>query len=155
MHCRLYTGDMEDYNRRADADKTWLHLCFFIQMAYQHRLQTSATTAAQGGYTNRFTGLSAKDDVSNDNTAKTIALSAQTTASLEAKFLEPPKSLLPLPFKGTISSTSSNSSSRISNSTNDGEVVVAEVVAADTRTATGVDKDMAKWRPSNTLEGIR
>jgi hypothetical protein len=51
--CGMYTRDMEDWDRRADANKTWLHLCPFIQMAYQHCLKTGATMAAQGGYTNR------------------------------------------------------------------------------------------------------
>jgi hypothetical protein len=69
--------------------------------------------------------------------------------------LKPPKSFLPLPSKGTISSTSSNSSRRIGNITINGEVVVVEVVVADARNATGVDKDVAKWHPSNTLEGIK
>ncbi len=89
----LCMRNMEDWDRRADADKTWLHLRPFIQMAHQHCLQTGATTAAQGGYTNRYVGLSAKDNISNDDTTKTIVgtinahmanLLAQTTASLEA-----------------------------------------------------------------------
>jgi hypothetical protein len=87
-------SNMEDWDRRADADKKLLHFLPFIQMVYQHRLQTGATTAAQGGYINMYASLSAKSNVSNDNTAKTIAgttnahmenLLAQTTASLEAK----------------------------------------------------------------------
>jgi hypothetical protein len=50
--CGMNTPDMEDWDRRVDTNKTWLHLCPFIQTAYQRRLQTVATTAAQGRYTN-------------------------------------------------------------------------------------------------------
>jgi hypothetical protein len=55
--------------------------------------QTGANTAVQGGYTNRNAGLSAEDNVSDDDTAKTIVgtinahmanLSAKMTTSLEA-----------------------------------------------------------------------
>jgi hypothetical protein len=92
-HCRMYMHNMGDWDRRADADKIWLHLHPFIQMAYQRHLQTGNTTAAQGDYTNRYTGLSAEDEVYGNDTAETIAgminlhmanLSAQTTASIEA-----------------------------------------------------------------------
>jgi hypothetical protein len=92
-HCRMYTRNMEDWDRKADTDKTWLHLHPFIQTAYQHRLQTGVTTAAQGRYTNKYAGLSMEDEVSDDNMAETIVgtinlhmvnLSAQTNASIEA-----------------------------------------------------------------------
>jgi hypothetical protein len=91
--CRMYTWDMEDWDRRADADKTWLQLRPFIQPAYQCHLQTGATTAAQDGYTDRYAGLSTEDEISNNDTAETITgtinlhmenLSTQTTASIEA-----------------------------------------------------------------------
>ncbi len=87
--CGMYTRDMEDWDRRADTNKTWLHLHPFIQMAYQRHLQTGATNAVQGGYTNRYVGLSAEDDVSDDSMTKTIAGTimctlAQTTASPKA-----------------------------------------------------------------------
>jgi hypothetical protein len=54
---------------------------------------SGATTTAQGRYTNRYAGLSAEDEVSNNDTAETIAgtinlhmanLLVQTTASIEA-----------------------------------------------------------------------
>jgi hypothetical protein len=93
MCCRMYLLDVKDQDRRTDTKKTWLHLCSFIQKTYQHRLQTGATTAAQGGYTNRYAGIFTEDDVSANNRAETIAgtvnlrmanLSAQTISSSEA-----------------------------------------------------------------------
>jgi hypothetical protein len=92
-HCGMYTHKMEDWDRRADANKAWLHLRLFIQTAYQSCLQTGDTMAAQGGYTNRYGGLSAEDEVSDKDMAETIAgtmnlhmvsLYAQTTVSIEA-----------------------------------------------------------------------
>jgi hypothetical protein len=78
-------------------DKTWINLCPFIQESYQQRITSGTMTSAQGGYTgggNHFTGLTAKeDDVSDDNTAETIAgtinlhmanLLLQTAATIEA-----------------------------------------------------------------------
>ncbi len=93
VRCRMCTRNMEDWDRRADANKIWLHLCPLVQTAYQCCLQTGATTAAHGGYINRYKGLSTEDDVSNNDTAETIAsiinlhianLSAQTRASIDA-----------------------------------------------------------------------
>ncbi len=49
---------MADWDWRADANKTCLYLCPFIQMAYQRRLQTGAALEAQGRYSNRYAGLS-------------------------------------------------------------------------------------------------
>jgi hypothetical protein len=69
----MYTCDMEDWNRRADTNMTWLHLHRSIQIAYQSHLQKGAPTAAQGGYTNRYAGLFVEDEVSNRDTAETIA----------------------------------------------------------------------------------
>ena len=37
--CRIYTRDLEDWDRCADSDKTWMHIRPFIQEAYQQRLQ--------------------------------------------------------------------------------------------------------------------
>ena len=33
--CGLYTSDLEDWERRANVDKTWMHIRPFIQEAYQ------------------------------------------------------------------------------------------------------------------------
>jgi hypothetical protein len=95
MCCGMYVHDMEDYDRWADTNKTWLHLSPFIQMAYQRPLQMGASTTMQGGYssTNRFASLPTAADVSNDNITKTVAgtinvhmanLSTKTTSLLEA-----------------------------------------------------------------------
>jgi hypothetical protein len=48
--CGMYTRNMEDWDRKPDADNTWIHLCPFIQKAYQQCLQMGTMTAAQGGY---------------------------------------------------------------------------------------------------------
>jgi hypothetical protein len=97
--CSLYQCNLEDWDRKPNANKMWLNLCPFIQEAYQHRLALGTMTAGQGGYAscNRFAPFQAnnatEDDVSDNNTAETIAttinshmaiLSAQTAASIEA-----------------------------------------------------------------------
>ncbi len=97
--CSLYQRDIEDWDHKSDADKTWLNFRPFIQKAYQRPLASGTMTAWQGGYTscNHFAPFQAnnatEDYVSDDNTAETIAitinshmanLSAQTAASLEA-----------------------------------------------------------------------
>lgn len=96
--CGIYQRDLEDWERKDDADKTWLNLRPFIQDAYQRRLASGMMTAAQGGYSsrNRFAALTtgeAGDDDASDDTADTIAgtinshmanLSAQTAASMQA-----------------------------------------------------------------------
>jgi hypothetical protein len=94
---------MKDWDCRPDADKTWIHLCPFIQKAYQQRLQLGTMTAAQGKYAtnNQFTGLAANYDISKDGTAETIAgtiggtitsqmahFSAQTATSLETNMAQ-------------------------------------------------------------------
>jgi hypothetical protein len=93
-HCSMYRCDMEDWDRRADTNKTWLHLHPFIQTAYQCCLQTCANmAAAQGGYTNRYACLFAEDEVSNDDNTESIGgtinshmtnIPAQTNASIKA-----------------------------------------------------------------------
>ena len=97
-HSGIYQRELEDWERKSDTHKTWLNLRPFIQEAYQRRLESGTTTAAQGGYSSRnhFAALtieSAGDDNASDDTAETIAgtinsymanLSAQTTASIEA-----------------------------------------------------------------------
>ena len=97
--CGLYTRDMDDWERKLPADQTYFLLRPFIQAAYQRRLTSGSITAAASGYgsANRFAGLGAEDDVSDDGTAETVVesinahmanLSAsvmtQSTASNEA-----------------------------------------------------------------------
>lgn len=96
--CGIYQRNLEDWDRKDEADKTWLNLRPFIQEAYQRRLASGTMTAAQSGYSSRnqyaalTTDGTVEDDASED-TAETIAgtinthmanLSAQTAASLEA-----------------------------------------------------------------------
>jgi hypothetical protein len=97
--CSLYQCNLEDWDRKPNANKTWLNLHPFIQEAYQRCLALGTMTAGQGGNTscNRFAPFQANnatdDDVLDDDTAETIAntinshmvnLLAQTAASLEA-----------------------------------------------------------------------
>jgi hypothetical protein len=73
--CGLYTRDLEDWDRRADENKTWMHICTFIQEAYQRHLQSGVTTAALSGYAsiNRFAGLAEIDKASDDSLVETLA----------------------------------------------------------------------------------
>jgi hypothetical protein len=97
--CGLYQRHLEDWDRKPNANKTWLNLRPFIQEAYQRHLALGTMTAGQGGYTscNRFAPFQANNTTDNDvldnNTAETIAITinshmanilAQTAASLEA-----------------------------------------------------------------------
>ncbi len=43
--CVLYQCNLEDWERKPEADKTWIDLCPFIQEAYQHCLQSGTMTA--------------------------------------------------------------------------------------------------------------
>jgi hypothetical protein len=54
--CGLYQRDLEDWDCKPDANKTWLNLHLFIQEAYQSHLALGTMMAGQGGYTscNRF-----------------------------------------------------------------------------------------------------
>jgi len=66
---------LEDWARRADIDKTWMHIRPFIQEAYQQGLQSGITTAVLSGYAsiNRFAGLTEIDEASNDGLVETLA----------------------------------------------------------------------------------
>ncbi len=100
--CGLYQCDLDDWDRKPDAEKTWLNLRPFIQEAYQRCLASGNMTTGQGGYAsrNRFAGFAnnaGEDNVLDDDTAKTItttinshmaSLSAQTAASLEANAMQ-------------------------------------------------------------------
>ena len=46
--CGMYTCDMEDWDGKADASKTWIHLHPFIQMTYQQCLQTGNNGGCTG-----------------------------------------------------------------------------------------------------------
>ena len=72
--CGLYARDMDDWERKPIADQTYFLLRPFIQAAFQRRLTSGAVTAATSGYStiNRFAGLTAADDVSDDGTAETV-----------------------------------------------------------------------------------
>ena len=71
--CGMYTRDMDDWERKPIADQTYFLLRPFIQAAFQRRLTSGSVTAAASGYsTNRFAGLTAEDDVSDDGTAETV-----------------------------------------------------------------------------------
>jgi hypothetical protein len=95
----IYTHDMDNWDGKANNTKTCFLFCLFIQDAYQCRLALGAITTGQGGFAsfNRFASLTTVNNVSNNNTAETIAgtisshmanlsvsLSAQTTASNNA-----------------------------------------------------------------------
>ncbi len=95
----IYAHDMDNWDQTAENAKTYLLFCPLIQDAYKCRLTLGAITTGQGGYNsfNRFASLKTNDDVSDDNTAETIAgtisshmanlstnISAQTTTSNDA-----------------------------------------------------------------------
>jgi hypothetical protein len=109
--CGLYQRGLKDWDRKPNANKTWLNLRLFIQEAYQHYLALGTMTAGQGGYAscNRFAPFQAnnatEDDVSDDDTAEPIAttinshmanLLAQTVESINANVTQINASLLQL-----------------------------------------------------------
>jgi hypothetical protein len=82
---------MDDWDQKADNAKTYLLFYLFIQDAYQSCLPSGAIATGQGGYAsfNRFAGLTTNNNISDNNTAETIAgtisshmanLSASTSA---------------------------------------------------------------------------
>jgi hypothetical protein len=94
----IYACDMDDWDQKADNAKTYLLFCPFIWDVYQCHLTLGITTG-QRGYAsfNRFASLTTNNNVSDDNTAETIAgiisshmaslstsVSAQTTVSNDA-----------------------------------------------------------------------
>jgi hypothetical protein len=72
--CGLYARDMSDWECKSPTDQTYFLLRPFIQAAYQRRLTSGTVTSAASGYstTNRFAGLTAEDDVSDDGTDEMI-----------------------------------------------------------------------------------
>jgi hypothetical protein len=88
--CGLYTRDMDDWERKLPTEQTYFNLRPFIQSAYQHRITSGTVTTSASGYgtNNRFAGLSAEDDVSDDGTAETIVASIDAhMANLSASVL--------------------------------------------------------------------
>ena len=71
---KLFTRDMDDWERKPTNGQTYNNLCPFIQAAYQHHLASGVITATASGYAsnNRFAGLAANNKVSDDGTADTI-----------------------------------------------------------------------------------
>ncbi len=97
----MFVQDLEDWDRKPSADQMWINLRSFIQELYQRHITLGAMMSAQGGYTgggNCFAGLTAeKDDVSDNDTAETIAgttnshmanLLLQTAATIEASRMQ-------------------------------------------------------------------
>ncbi len=87
----IYARNMDNWECKAKANKTYVNLHPFNQAVYQHRLATSGViNATQSGYTsnNRFAGLTTKDNVSDNDTADTIVKSITThMANLSASVL--------------------------------------------------------------------
>jgi hypothetical protein len=72
--------DMDNWECKLDADKTYVNLHPFIRATYQRCLASGVITATQSGYAsnNCFAGLTTADNVSDDGTADTIVKSIQT-----------------------------------------------------------------------------
>jgi hypothetical protein len=86
----IYASNMDDWERKPDADKTYFNLCPFNQATYQCPLASGVITPTQSSYasSNRFAGLTAEDNVSGDGTAKTILESINThMANISASVL--------------------------------------------------------------------
>ena len=84
LACGLYQRDFEEWDRRADADKTYLQLKPFIQEAFQRRLNASGNTTGQQGYVqNAFNALAEDSDADIDDDIETIVtqLAAMTNQS--------------------------------------------------------------------------
>jgi hypothetical protein len=101
--CSLYSCNMDNWDQKPNANKTYLLFSPFIQDTYQRCYASGTITASQGGYStaNPFVGLTAKDNVSDKDTAETITrainlrmanlstgLSAQMTASTKVNALQ-------------------------------------------------------------------
>jgi hypothetical protein len=80
MHLGIYARDMDNWEHKPDADKTYFNLHLFIHAVYQCCLVSGVITATKSGYAsnNCFTGLTTKDDVSDNGTAETIVKSINT-----------------------------------------------------------------------------
>jgi hypothetical protein len=83
----IYARNMDNWECKPNAKKTYVNLCPFIQAAYQLCLASGVITATQSGYAliNCFDGLTPANNVSDNGTAKTIIESIQThVANLSA-----------------------------------------------------------------------
>jgi hypothetical protein len=85
----IYARDMDDWERKPPIEQTYYNLRPFIQAAYQRRLASGLITATGSGYAsnNRFAGLTADNEASDNGTANTIVESinshiANLTASV-------------------------------------------------------------------------
>ncbi len=92
-HAGIYARNMDNWECKPDADKTYVNLRPFIQAAYQRCLVSGVITATQSGYAlnNCFAELTATDNILDDGTADTIIESIQThMANLSTSvFLQP------------------------------------------------------------------
>ena len=86
---------MDDWERKPPNEQTCYNLGPFIQAAYQRRLASSLITATASGYAsnNRFAGLTADNETSDNGTTKIIVDSinshmANLTASVQATVAE-------------------------------------------------------------------
>ncbi len=81
MRAGIYVRNMDNWECKPDTNKTYGNPHHpFIQATYQRRLASGVITATQSGYAlnNRFSRLTAADDVSDNGTTKTIVKSIQT-----------------------------------------------------------------------------
>ncbi len=81
LGCGLYILNFEEWDRRAEVDKTYLKLKPFIQAAFQRRLNAAGNTTGQHGYVqNAFNALAkeSEDDVNNDVATIVTQLAAMT-----------------------------------------------------------------------------
>jgi hypothetical protein len=71
----IYARDKDNWDQKADNNKTYLLFRLFIQDWYQCCLTLGTITTGQGGYASfkRFAGLTTDDNVSNNNITETIA----------------------------------------------------------------------------------
>ena len=84
LGCGLYIRDFEEWDRRAEVDKTYLELKPFIQAAFQRRLNATGNTTGQHGYVqNAFNALAeeSEEDVDDDIATIVTQLAAMTTQS--------------------------------------------------------------------------
>jgi hypothetical protein len=86
----IYTCNMDNWECKTEANKTYVNLCLFIQATYQHHLASSVITAMQSSYSsnNCFAGLTTKDNILENGQADTIIkLIATHMANLSASVL--------------------------------------------------------------------
>jgi hypothetical protein len=74
MRLGIYSCNMDDWECKAKADKTYINLGPLIKATYQRCLASGIIFATQSSYASNscFAGLTTKDDVSDDGMADTI-----------------------------------------------------------------------------------